>query len=120
MEYFELGDLERYITPKMTEGDAKIIIGQILEGLKILHDYNWAHRDLKPQNIFVVQDAPHWWVKIGDFGISKRIGGGQSGIRTVVGTPDYIAPEIFPFLLSDNDEDSDDEEASQYTVAVDI
>lgn len=118
MEYFELGDLENYINPQMTEQDAKVITTQLLEGLKILHGYNWAHRDLKPQNIFVVEQAPHWWVKIGDFGISKRVYGELSGMHTMVGTPDYIAPEVFPFLL--DDEGNENEDSFQYTVAVDM
>lgn len=29
-------------------------------------------RDLKPRNMFVVSQSRRWWVKIGDFGITKR------------------------------------------------
>ena len=32
--------------------------GQLLEGLEVLHGYNWAHRDLKPHIISVVQAVP--------------------------------------------------------------
>ncbi len=117
MEYVQLGDLESYITPQLTEKDARAITRQLLEGLEVLHGYGWAHRDLKPQNIFVVRGAPQWWIKIGDFGISKRIRE-QSGMQTMVGTPTYIAPEIFPFMFTDDYDDND--EALQYTVAVDI
>ncbi len=39
-------------------------------------------------------------------------------MQTVVGTPDYVAPEIFSFMFADDDEDND--EGLQYTVAVDI
>lgn len=81
MEYFELGDLEKYITPELTEGDAKMIGRQLFEGLQILHGYNWAHRDLTPRNIFVVRNAPQWWIKIGDFGISKRISQADCTLR---------------------------------------
>ncbi len=73
MEYVELGDLENFITRQLIEKDARVIARQLLEGLGVLHGYNWAHCDLKPQNIFVFQGAPQWWIKIGDFGISKRI-----------------------------------------------
>ena len=72
-EFVELGNLESCITPHLVEKDAKVITRQLLEGLEILHGYNWDHRDLKPQSIFVFQAAPQWWIKIGDFGISKRI-----------------------------------------------
>jgi serine/threonine protein kinase len=73
MEYLELGDLDRYITPALKEDDARIITSQILDGLEVLHRCSWALRELKPQNIFVVEQGPHWWVKIGDFGITKSI-----------------------------------------------
>lgn len=113
MEYFELGDLEKYITPKLTEEDAKMIGRQLFEGLEILHGYNWAHRDIKPKNIFVVRDAPQWWIKIGDFGMSKLAE--QSGIHTQVGTHDYMAPELF----WGNYDDTDDEETLPFTIAID-
>lgn len=75
IEYFELGDLERYITEVITEDDVKDIIKDVLNGLRIMYSENFAYRDLKPSNIFVVQMPPasKWWVKIGDFGISKRV-----------------------------------------------
>lgn len=115
MDYFALGDLEKFVSPKLTEKDAKMIGRQLLEGLLVLNDFGLAHRDLKPENIFVARDAPCWWVKIGDFGLSRRIStkGNNSNILSLVGTPNYMAPEI----LLDYD---DDEEDSSYTLAVDI
>lgn len=118
MEYFEHGDLGRHLTAPLVEGEVKVITKQLLEGLAVLHDQNWAHRDLKPPNIFVVDTSP-WWVKIGDFGISKRIRSGNTRFRTMIGTPDFLAPEILHLVdESDDDDISDDEE--EYTVAVDI
>ena len=120
MENIELGDLETYITPKLIEEDARSIAKQLLDGLEILHGMGWAHRDLKPRNILVVEAAPNWWVKIGDFGISKRLRNDQE-TQTLIGTPDYIAPEIsIPDTLSSHDSDSDDEKAPRPTIAVDI
>ena len=113
MEYFELGDLEKFITPKMTEKDAKVIGKQLLEGLQVLHENHLAHRDLKPANIFVTRCAPDWWIKLGDFGILRRISTAQNSMLTRIGTPDYMAPEI---LFENDDEDQD----SPYTLAVDI
>ena len=49
MEYFPYSDLGRYVTTGFTEGDAKIITKQLLEGLEIMHANDFAHRDLKPQ-----------------------------------------------------------------------
>ncbi len=113
MEYFELGDLEKFITPKLTEEDAKVIGRQLLEGLQVLHGDNLAHRDLKPANIFVARCAPDWWIKLGDFGISRRICNAQQSRLTRIGTLGYMAPEI---QIENDDEDQD----LPYTLAVDI
>ena len=62
----------------------------------------------------VVQKDPKW-VKIGDFGISKRVieGENKTDLRTRAGTEGYKAPEVLQLI----DEDQED---SSYTCAVDI
>lgn len=125
MDFFPLGDLERYITDDMVEQDARLISSQLLSGLEILHSQCWAHRDLKPANIFVTQAAPNWWVKIGDFGLSKRSRVGMSGTQTFgLGTNGYIAPESLHLLLpafeDQGSEEEDSEEAECYSTAVDM
>lgn len=49
------------------------------------------HRDIKPENIFLGEDQV---VKLGDFGLSKLIGG-MDFASTYVGTPFYMSPEIY-------------------------
>jgi serine/threonine protein kinase len=49
MEYFEHGTLDHYISAEMTEEDAKVISLQLLEGLSVMHEQGFVHRDLKPQ-----------------------------------------------------------------------
>jgi len=49
MEYFQHGTLDMYIKNTLSEDDARIISLQLLEGLKIMHEEQFAHRDLKPQ-----------------------------------------------------------------------
>lgn len=49
MEYFKHGDLQRHMNKKMAEDHVKIVITQILEGLKTMHQLGFTHRDLKPQ-----------------------------------------------------------------------
>ncbi len=49
MEYFDLGDLHQHVRSGLTELDAKIITKQLLEGLGVMHDHHFTHRDLKPQ-----------------------------------------------------------------------
>ncbi|KAH8695455.1 kinase-like domain-containing protein, partial [Talaromyces proteolyticus] len=114
MEYFHNGTLDRFITKGLSEQDSRIIAQQLLEGLRIMHQEQFTHRDLKPQNIFVVQQSPYWWVKIGDFGISKRAAKDDTVLRTSTGTPLYLAPEVFHYLPMQ------DEETGTYTNAVDI
>ena len=115
MEYFEHGDLGSYINSLLTEADTRLIARQLLEGLTILHAQNWAHRDLKPENIFVVRHSPDWWVKIGDFGISKRIR--EDETMTAIGTLKYIAPEILGYV---EDDENDYNEGTRCNVAVDM
>ncbi|TVY57322.1 Serine/threonine-protein phosphatase 6 regulatory ankyrin repeat subunit A [Lachnellula cervina] len=103
MEYLPMGDLSDWAKYSKSEGDLKTICQQLLEGLEIMHANGFMHRDLKPQlitkykNIFVVQNRP-WWVKIGDFGITKRANPepGITRIGTHIGTEGYSAPEVDP------------------------
>ncbi|KAI9874609.1 MAG: hypothetical protein M1830_009566 [Pleopsidium flavum] len=113
MEYFTHGDLHACMTAKLTEYDAKIITAQLLEGLKIMHENGFTHRDLKPKNILVVRRSPDWWVKIGDFGITKRVESDHTALRTQAGTEHFQAPEMFGYV-------KENEERSEYTNAVDI
>ncbi|KAJ5676294.1 hypothetical protein N7536_012466 [Penicillium majusculum] len=101
MEYLELGDLQDYLLGQkqpLPEFEAQCIMSQILEGLGLMHDNGYAHRDLKPNNILLRSCPPNdWWVKIADFGISKRIEDGLGKSTTMKGTFGYIAPELFGF-----------------------
>lgn len=47
------------------------------------------HRDLKPENILLRDDV----LKIADFGFAKH-SENNSFLRTIVGTPAYMAPQI--------------------------
>src|SRR5215207_7481012 len=66
-----------------------------LAALDALHTHGLIHRDLKPSNIFL---TPHG-VKLLDFGLARSIGVEQTETRltmpgTVVGTPQYVPPEL--------------------------
>lgn len=97
MEYFPLGDLGRYMDRQLSKFQIKVIIRQLLKGLWIMHQNEFTHRDLKPQNIFVVKDSPGFWVKIGDFGITKRVPHDGTSLRTEIGTLGYVAPEVLGY-----------------------
>jgi len=110
MEYLEHGDLQRYLERPLAEAETRDIAFQVLEGLKHMHDNRFIHRDLKPgvgsppapkqsprcsqlQNIMVVQRGPDWWVKIADFGISKRRHDLTTRQTARQGTLGFAAPE---------------------------
>ncbi|KAG0643263.1 kinase-like domain-containing protein [Tuber brumale] len=112
MEYLPEGDLTKHIGTPLPQDTVQNISKQILEGLKLMHQLGIAHRDLKPANIFVVRMSPVW-VKLGDFGISKRIlAQDTTTFHTQVSTQVYSAPEVLG--LDSNSETSD------YTNSVDI
>lgn len=63
----------------------------IANALKICHENNIIHRDIKLNNIFVSRDGKF---KLGDFGVSKKLDT-LTRAHTIKGTPHYIAPEIY-------------------------
>jgi len=46
---------------------------QILEGINYLHSKDIIHRDLKPDNMFMIKNNNEYIIKIGDFGLCKKI-----------------------------------------------
>lgn len=50
------------------------------------------HRDIKPDNIFLLSDG--YTVKLGDFGLAKRLSSANDFAKTYVGTPYYMPPEV--------------------------
>ncbi|SPO06158.1 uncharacterized protein DNG_08847 [Cephalotrichum gorgonifer] len=98
MEYFPLGDLQRYMSESqpLPETDAQHISYQVLEGLNYMHSEDFAHRDIKPANILIKSRPPDgsWWIKLSDFGISKRFDPSAEQVSTIKGTVAYMAPEL--------------------------
>merc|ERR1719401_2755236 len=64
---------------------------QMTLGLKYLHKQQIIHRDMKPHNVFLTKDKD---LRIGDFGISKTLGGRSVVVEQTIGTPFYLSPEI--------------------------
>ncbi|CAG9984320.1 unnamed protein product [Clonostachys byssicola] len=119
MEYLEHGDLQSHLVRPFPEDEVRDIVFQLLEGLSFMHENGFAHRDLKPANILVSEHSPNWWVKISDFGISKRAEEEATAFRTLVGTRGYIAPEVIGIYCPEDIATIADS-SSLYTVAVDL
>ena len=96
MEYIQGGTLTQFLKKKnfnFSERQIAIIINQIGNGLKYLHNYGIIHRDLKPDNIMLTEQSEKGIVKIMDFGLSK-IAGYKERLIDGYGTLSYVAPEV--------------------------
>ncbi|KAK7404232.1 hypothetical protein VNO78_04942 [Psophocarpus tetragonolobus] len=123
MEYLNGGDLYSMLRNLgcLDERMAHVYIAEVVLALEYLHSLNVIHRDLKPDNLLIGQDGH---IKLTDFGLSKVglinstddlsapsfstngfLGDDEPKPRhsskreerqkqSVVGTPDYLAPEI--------------------------
>lgn len=59
--------------------------------IEYLHNNNIIYRDLKPENVLIDKDG---YIKITDFGLSKKNVTSEKDAFSVCGTPEYLAPEI--------------------------
>jgi len=98
MEYAAGGEvfdevIKEYEAGKLTEAVAKLRFYQICHTISYLHKKNICHRDLKLENILLMNKRPRSLVKITDFGLSKHFNS-VDVLETFVGTPVYMAPEV--------------------------
>ena len=92
-EFCENRDLSHLIDKrkKLKEIEVQYYITQLIQALIHLHDRNIVHRDLKLGNIFLTGKME---LKLGDFGLAKKLSFRDEKISERVGTPAYMAPEI--------------------------
>ncbi|NUP11552.1 MAG: protein kinase [Polyangiaceae bacterium] len=101
MEYLEGETLRSRIRrlKQLEPAHAVELVLQLLQGLAAAHRAGIVHRDMKPDNVFIVREkvGRRDFVKILDFGISKftqAIGeGSATRTGTVMGSPNYMSPE---------------------------
>jgi serine/threonine protein kinase len=97
MEYLEgetLGQLMRR-TPILPVDMALVIATEIAGGLAASHALGVIHRDVKPDNIFLIEEGTTVRrAKVFDFGFARLQGAeGLTAKGFIVGTPEYMAPE---------------------------
>jgi tRNA A-37 threonylcarbamoyl transferase component Bud32/uncharacterized Tic20 family protein len=95
MEFLEGQDLDRVLLQQgaLPIDQAVDIAGQIADALAVAHSKQVVHRDVKPQNVKLM---PSGTAKMLDFGIARATEDThltQTG--TFIGTPPYMAPEIW-------------------------
>ncbi|MEW2635027.1 serine/threonine-protein kinase [Streptomyces sp. NPDC048389] len=104
-------DRERRLAPEA----AVAIVADVADGLAAAHASGVVHRDVKPENILLDMEGPlgpagSHPALLTDFGVAKLIdtprrtkaprpaGGAAPNPSGIIGTPDYIAPEIIEGL----------------------
>ncbi|KAK1931190.1 putative CBL-interacting protein kinase 27 [Phytophthora citrophthora] len=93
------------------EESARLYFRQLISGVAFCHNSGICHRDLKPENLLLADNEEHSTLKIADFGLSAIFAFTDSDatssangndvdqpairrLRSVVGSPHYVAPEV--------------------------
>eukprot|EP00736_Rhodelphis_marinus_P012589 Rmarinus@m.21892 len=91
----QLANREHY-----SEMEAARLIHAITSGLAYLHAHGIVHRDLKPENIVFSSKSKNARVVIADFGLARILQSPTDVMSSPVGTPGYLAPEIYDAMES--------------------
>uniref|UniRef100_A0A3P8U7Y9 Checkpoint kinase 2 n=1 Tax=Amphiprion percula TaxID=161767 RepID=A0A3P8U7Y9_AMPPE len=96
LELMEGGELFHRVKSQqqLQENVAKLYFYQMLSAVQYLHSNGIIHRDLKPENILLSSQEDVCLIKVTDFNQS-RILEESVLMRTLCGTPSYLAPEVF-------------------------
>lgn len=97
MEYCEGGSMSDLIEASsgylLPEDCVRVVCASIVLGLEYLHGVaNVCHRDIKCGNVLLTSDGH---VKLADFGVSAELTNTLNKRKTVVGSPYWMAPEVY-------------------------
>src|SRR5215510_9473158 len=101
MELLDGQDLAHLIKAEGTLPWARTrpILIQITKALRAAHEHGIIHRDMKPENVYIIQrEGRPDFVKVLDFGIAKSVNNEDGAPRLtqagmIFGTPEYMSPE---------------------------
>jgi serine/threonine-protein kinase len=102
MEYLDGETLAQRLRDRgrLEEAELAKLVRQVLIALSAAHASGVVHRDIKPDNIFILPEkaGQHDFVKLIDFGVSKFANASDDGLRVtkvgaLLGTPCYMSPE---------------------------
>ncbi|KAL1494849.1 hypothetical protein ABEB36_010370 [Hypothenemus hampei] len=93
MDYMPGGDIVNLMSNyEIPETWAKFYTMEVVLALDVIHSMGFVHRDVKPDNMLLDKDGH---LKLADFGTCMRMDSdGLVRSNNVVGTPDYISPEV--------------------------
>ncbi len=98
MELLEGEDLDERVSRagRLSARETIEVVTQLSKALSEAHACGVVHRDIKPDNVFLMSCGDDFFVKVLDFGIAKS--SGASAVRvtcsgTTIGTPIYMSPE---------------------------
>lgn len=100
MPYIEYGTLHDRLTKGLlAPEEVGDILVQLADALQHMHNHGIIHRDIKPSNILLHEGR---YVYLADFGLARLIVEDEriTQIGLLMGTPEYIAPELMDGLLS--------------------
>jgi len=94
LEYMEGGDLSSTLESGRAyqESDIAYYLKQVIEAVAYLHSTDGVHRDIKSDNLLFTEDQ--LTIKLADFGLATKIYEKNLYLKSKVGTPFWMAPEI--------------------------